>query len=249
MKEQQENLIEYIKSISNLRGCITGSALLPEYYEHSDVDVFMYDSKSFTKLYYTLINNPMFTILDKLENWKAMMFETQEEKKQKYGLITLKFIYNTCLPVNIILKNDKTNIFSVLSSFDMDIVCKGYCLQAKKELDLTGNPGKVANINTWNPAFNSSEIWSVSRILRQLERTIKYHKRGFNTDAVILKYIELIDNVQEYESVFNSENFSERLKTIQENTKVVKQLCEVWLETHEISNEQLELLKLKIKEI
>ena len=64
MKEQQQNLIDYIKSIENLRACITGSCLLDEYFEGSDVDVFAYDLKAFTKLYYTLVNNSLFQILD-----------------------------------------------------------------------------------------------------------------------------------------------------------------------------------------
>lgn len=58
-----------------------------------------------------------------------------------------------------------------------------------------------------------------------------------------------IDKVQEFQNIFNSDNFSEKLKIRKKNTKIVKQICEVWLKTHEISDEQLELLKEKIKEV
>jgi len=92
-------------------------------------------------------------------------------------------------------------------------------------------------------------LWQIGRILRQLERVIKYYKRGYDTDPVCIKYIELIDEVQKFQDIFNSNNFSESLKIRKKNSKIVKEICEIWLKTHEISDEQLELLKEKIKEI
>jgi len=252
MKEQQQKLIDYIKTIQ-VKGCITGSCLLPDYYEKSDVDIFLYDSASFIKLYYTLRLNPMFTILDPLELWKASMIETKDFVNNKHhtGVTTIKLVFNTCIDINIILKKNCTNIFSVLSSFDMDLISKGYDLESKQYLDLSGDSvsTKIVNFNKWNPAFQSTEIWSISRILRQLERCFKYYNRGYNTDAVINKYIELINTLQEFQSVFNSENFNEKLKVTQENTLIIKRLCELWLKTHEITDEQIQLLKTKIKEI
>lgn len=252
MKEQQQKLIDYIKTIQ-VKGCITGSCLLPDYYEKSDVDIFLYDSASFIKLYYTLRLNPMFTILDPLELWKASMIETKDFANNKHhtGVTTIKLVYNTCIDINIILKKNCTNIFSVLSSFDMDLISKGYDLESKQYLDLSGDSvsTKIVNFNKWNPAFQSTEIWSISKILRQIERIIKYYKRGYNTDPLCNKYIELINTLQEFQSVFNSENFNEKLKITQENTLVIKRLCELWLKTHEITDEQIELLKTKIKEI
>ena len=117
-------------------------------------------------------------------------------------------------------------------------------------MDLSENKDtKVATWNKWNTAFYSGEIWQISRILRQLERCFKYHKRGYNTDAVVLKYIELIGKLQDVTNIFNSDKFSAKLKITQENTLIVKQICEKWLETHEITDKQIELLQLKIKEI
>jgi hypothetical protein len=250
MQQQIENAIIYLKQ-QDVDGCITGSCLL-DYFEGQDVDVFLYNEKAFTKLFYAMYHNPMFTILDKLELWKAEMFMNKESfsnSKHVSGVQTIKFMYNTCVPINIIFKKNCTNIFSVLSSFDINIICKGYDLKTKEYLDLTTNPGKIASWNKWNPAFQNTEIWSVSRILRQLERCFKYHKRGYNTDAIIHKYIELINTLQEFQSVFSSENFNEKLKITQENTLIIKQICQIWLTTHEISDEQIELLKQKIKEI
>jgi hypothetical protein len=138
----------------------------------------------------------------------------------------------------------------VLSSFDLDIIAKGYDLETKQFLDLSQRlPGKAATWNRWNTTFYSGEIWQIGRILRQLERCFKYYKRGYNTDDVVLKYISLIDFLQDYHSIFNSNNFNEKLKITQENTKIVKQICQIWLETHEISDITIELLKTKINEI
>jgi len=252
MKEQFEKALEWVKN-QPVKGCITGSCLL-EYFPGSDIDIFVYDEKSFTELYFAMYHSPLFTILDKIEKWKSDMFRKNNNfsnNKHHTGVTTIKFTYNTCIPVNVVLKRNCTNIFSVLSSFDLDIVCKGFDLQTKEYLDLTNNSTltKTASWNKWNPTFYSEEVWQISRILRQLERCFKYHKRGYNTDALVLKYIELIDRLQDYENIFSSQNFDEKLKITKHNTEIVKTLCNVWLQTHEITDEQIELLKQKIKEI
>jgi hypothetical protein len=248
MKEQIESAIQWLKE-QPIRGCITGSSLL-EYFEGQDIDIFCYDHKSFTKLLFAMYHNPLFTILDPLEKWK---FEQEIDKSnssfEKLGLTTIKFTYNTCVPVNIVLKRSCTNVFSVLSSFDMDIIAKGYDIQTKQTMDLSSGNGKVASWNKWNSAYYSSEIWQINRILRQLERCFKYYKRGYDVDAVVTKYIELIDTLQNTTNIFASEGFAERLKITQSNTAIVKQICEIWLQTHEITDEQIELMKQKIKEI
>lgn len=249
MKEQINNAIEWLKT-QDVRGCITGSCLL-DYFEGQDIDVFVYDEKSFAKLIFAMHHNDMFTILDPLEKWKFEQYINRNQSTFfKFGLITIKFDWNTCIPVNVILKKKCQDIFSVLSSFDLDIICRGYDIQTKQFLDLSENlPDKKATWNKWNTKYYSNEVWQISKILRQLTRCIKYHRRGYNTDAIVNKYIELIDTLQEYETIFSSVNFNERLKVTKENTIIVRKLCEVWLETHEITDEQLEVLNAKIKEI
>lgn len=248
MKEHIEYVIEYLKK-QPIKGCITGSCLLG-YFENQDVDLFVYDEKSFTKILFNLYYNNNFLILDPLEKWKLDQYLNKEHGKASFGITTIKFVYNTCIPVNVIFKKGCINAFSVLASFDMDIICKAYDIETRQYLDLSEHlPNKQATWNKWNTNFYDPELWQIGRILRQLERVIKYHKRGYNTDAVCIKYIELIDEVQKFQNIFNSNNFSEKLAIRKNNTKVVKQICEVWLKTHEISDEQLELLKEKIKEI
>lgn len=254
MKEQFQNATEWIKNQPDIKGCITGSTMLKIFENDGkniqDLDIFLYTEKSFTELFYTMLHDPMFQILEPVEQWKADKFRTQPGDFYRYGLITIKFTYNTAIPINIILKKNCTNIFSVLSSFDMDIITKGYCLETKQVLDLSQHlPDNKVNFNNWNPAFHSDELWKVSRVLRQISRVFKYHRRGYNCDLMVLKYIELLDIVLKKQDIFNSTNFTERLKITKENTKIVKKICQVWLETHEITEEQEELLQLKIKEI
>ena len=249
MKENINQAIDWIKK-QNVEGCITGSCLL-DYFEGQDIDVFLYDDKQFTKLLFAMYYNDMFTILDPLEKWKCERYiNTPYDSFKKFGLTTIKFHYNTCIEINIIVKKNCDNIFSVMSSFDMDIITKGYDIETKQFLDLSENGDtKIATWNKWNKAFYSDEVWQISRILRQLERCFKYHKRGYKTDAIIEKYIELITKLQDFTNIFSSENFSEKLKVTKNNTLIVKQICELWLKTHEITDEQIELLKIKIKEI
>jgi hypothetical protein len=252
MKEQYENALNYLKDL-NIKACITGSCML-EYNEewHQDIDIFAFNDKSFAKLYYTLRLNPKFTILDKLELWKANSFEERDFNNKGFGgVTTIKLMYNLCIPINIILKKNCTNVFSVLSSFDLNIICKAFDLESKQYLDLTGDSQvtKIADINKWNVSYQSNEIWAISRILRQLERCVKYHRRGYNTDAVVLKYIDIINNLEEYQSIFSSEDFNEKLKVLKENTAILKQILEKWLEDHKLTEEELTLLQQKIKEL
>ncbi len=255
MKEQIQAVINWLKEYPKrenreLKGCITGSCLL-DYFEGQDVDIFVYDEKSFNKLLFAMHYDEMFQITDPLEDWKFNRYvDKNYDQFKKIGLITIKFTYNTCVPVNIILKKNHDNIFSILSSFDMDIVAKGYDIQSGKYLDLSQHlPNKKATWNRWNDSFYNPELWQTSKLLRQLERIFKYYKRGYNTDEVVLKYIELIDKVQHYQNIFNSKNFEETLKIRKQNTKIIRKICEKWLETHTVTDEQVDLLKQKINEI
>ena len=252
MQKNINAVIEWIKE-QPVKGCITGSSLLGEYWKGMDIDLFCYDEKSFTKMLFAMHHNPMFHILDPLEAWKFEQHISKESSYSKKGLVnTIKFIYNTVIPVNIIYKKQSSDIFSVLSNFDLDIISKAYDVETKQYLDLgneEGRKNKIATWNKWNTSFYSGEVWQISRILRQLERCFKYYKRGYNVDNVIIKYIELIDQLQEFTDIFNSVDYTAKLKATKANTKIVRQICEVWLKTHEITDEQIELLKIKIKEI
>ena len=94
MKEQINDAINWIKE-QPVKGCITGSCLL-DYFEGQDIDCFVYDEKSFNKLLFAMHHNPMFTILDPLEKWKFEQYINKNNSTfYKFGLITIKFNYNT----------------------------------------------------------------------------------------------------------------------------------------------------------
>lgn len=248
MQKQQQEIIKWLKE-KKFKGCIAGSCML-DYFEGADVDFFAYDKESFTQVFYALYYDDKFQILDPLEQWKADKFMTSTSQS-KLGITTIKFMYNTCFPINIIVKNNCYNAFSVISSFDMDIITVAYDTYIGKKLDLSGDSSKtkIADWNRWNTTFYNPELWQISRILRQLQRVFKYYDRGYNTDLLVKKYIELIDVIQKHQDIFHSNNFSEKLKIRKNNTKIVKEICKVWLNTHTITDEQLELMIQKIKEI
>ena len=254
MKKQYEDAYEWIKEQDKIKGCITGSYMLGYFEgEKQDIDVFLFDEKSFQKLIYAMHYSPKFQILDKLEAWKFNQYITEGEKSfYKFGLITLKFTWNLCVPINVVLKKNCNNTFSVLSSFDMDLVTRGFDLGTKQYLDLSGDSAvtKVVSWNKGNTSFiEDTNIWSISRLLRQFQRVIKYHKRGYNTDLITIKYGELLDKLLDYTSIFNSENFDEKLVIMKENAKILKQILEIWLKEHSLTGKELELLELKIKEL
>lgn len=248
MKEIVEEAINWVKS-QDVQGCITGSALL-DYFEGQDIDVFTYNEAAFTKLIYSMHFNPMFQLIEPIEKWKFEEFTSKKQSSlKKLGLITIKFKYNLAVDVNVIFKLKDTNLFNVISSFDLDIICKGYDLQTKQMLDLSQNDGKNAHWNKWNMAYYAEDVWTINRLLRQFERCIKYYKRGYNTDPAVEKYIELLDRVIDYHNIFNSVNFEEKLAVMKSNGKILKQIFEKWLTIHELTDKELDLLKEKIKEL
>jgi len=250
MEKQMENAIAFLKE-QDINGCITGSCML-QYFEGADVDVFTYDEAAFTKLLFTLYHNKMFLLIDPIEKWKFKDWTetTYKASLKKLGLITIKFKYNMSIDVNIIFKERNHTIFDVLSNFDLDIIAKGYDLKSKKVLDLCENrEHKVATWNKWNKQFYNPNIWAISRILRQFERVIKYYKRGYNTDDVVIKYKEILTEMLEYENIFNSTKMDEKVMSVKTNSVILLKIFDKWLATHEISDIEIELIKETIKNL
>ena len=194
-------------------------------------------------------HDPLFQILDPLEDWKFKEWKTKQDVPKRLGLVTIKFKYNLAIDVNVIYKPYYKNIFDVISSFDLDIIAKGFDLKTKKYLSLSEEDGKIAHWNKWNTQFYTEEIWTINRLLRQFERCVKYHNRGYNTDNIVLKYIELLDKLLKYKNIFNSVSFDDKLKDIKKNGKVLKKLLNAWLKDHKLTEEETELLRLKIREL
>lgn len=252
MKEQINQAIDWIKN-QDIDGCLTGSCLL-DYFEGQDIDIFVFNEAAFTKLIYSMYfdRDKKFLLVEELEQWKFKDWTSNPYKGslKKLGLISIKFKYNMCVDVNVIFKEKHNSVFDVLSSFDMDIICKGIDLKTKKELDLSDNVGtKVATWNKWNKAFYDPNIWQISRILRQFERVVKYHNRGYNTDLIVLKYKQIITDLINYKNIFKSISVNEKVESIKINGTILLQIFDKWLETHTIKDEELELLRETIKKI
>lgn len=249
MKEQIENAIDWIKN-QDIDGCLTGSCLL-DYYEGQDIDVFTYNEAAYTKLLYSMYHNPMFLLLDPIEIWKFKDWtsNTYKGSLKKLGLVSIKFKYNLSVDVNVIYKKGQESIFQVLASFDMDIISKGFDLKTKMMLDLSENRPGIATWNKWNNRFYDVNIWSISSLLRQFQRVIKYHKRGYDTDEITLKYIEILKEMMEYENIFNSIKIDEKVESIKKNGIILVQIFNKWLETHSITDEEMDVLTLTIKEL
>lgn len=249
MRNQINDVIEWVKKLHTkeycIRGCLTGSCLL-DYFEGQDIDIFLYDENSYRNLMYKLLYSSDFHLLDPLDKWKfEKTINSYGSILGKQGLVTIKFMYNTCIPVNIILKKGCRTIYDVLATFDMDILAKGYDLETGNTLDLTKGAGKVVSWNTYNTSYHDTSIWDTNKLLRQLDRCFKYHERGYDTDLVVVKYITIINDLNNYQNIFNSNNFNEMLKVKKKDSKIVRSICELWLKTHKITKEDRELLLIK----
>ena len=250
MKENFEQLIELLKK-QEVAGCITGSCML-EYFEGADVDIFTYNEAAFTKMIYSLYHNKMFLLVEPMEQWKFKDWTDNPYRGslKKLGLVSIKFKYNMLIDVNVIFKEKNHTIFDVLSSFDMDIICKAYDLQTGLILDLSQNKGtKVATWNKWNGTFYNPNIWAVSRILRQFGRVVKYHQRGYNTDDMALKYRDILEDMIKYENIFSSSKMDEKVLSVKENSKILIKILDQWLKTHTITQEELDLINATVKNL
>lgn len=242
MKEHIDDLVEFLK-VTDVDGCITGSCLLG-YFENQDVDVFLYSEGAFSKLLYCLFYNPKFLIIDPLEKWKFEEYTNKGNSSlNKLGLVSIKFKYNMCVDVNIIYKKSQRTIFDVLSAFDLDIITTGIDIKTQKTLSLRESTGNTALWNKWNKNYYSDSEWDVKRILRQFERCVKYHSRGFDVSNVVDKYLEIAQNILDKDQIFKTERGIEYYQKTQAQIKLVLEIINIWKETLEITEEQLTLLK------
>lgn len=245
MQTQFENAFNTIKELEKINACLAGSSMLG-YKEgwNQDIDIFAYDEQSFTALLYFMHYNPMFTILDKLEQHKFEDYtRNRKSSLESFGVISIKFMYNLCIPINIVYKKFSTNIFNVLSSFDTDLIAQGYCLQTKQYLSLRKSTGVNVNWNVFNTTFYKTEFWSTKKLLRQFERNIKYHERGYNLDSVTDKYISIIEEIIQTENYYKTEKGSKYFEDNIETFEIALKILKVWKEKKQITPEQLSILK------
>lgn len=246
MEEQINNAIEILKQ-QNINGCITGSCMLGYYPDwNQDIDLFVYDKSSFNKLLFFCLYNPMFTILDELEQNKFDEYiDDDKSSLESLGLITIKFKYNLCIDVNIIYKKFHKNIYDVISNFDLDLIAQGYDIKTKQYLSLRQSTGMEGTWNRHNMVFyeKANKFWSIKRLLRQFERVVKYTKRGYNLDSVTDKYIEIVENALNTKNIYKTEKGTIYHNGTMEEFEIVHKILNVWKQKKEMSEESLKKLK------
>lgn len=241
-KEHLDNAINLIKA-QDINGCITGSCLL-DYFPGQDIDVFVYDLSSFNKLLFYMHYNPLFTILDPLEQYKFTEYiNNNKSSLDSIGLITIKFKYNLLIDINVIFRKHNNNCFDVISNFDLDIIAKAYDITTKQTIDLRQSTGMTGTWNIWNKSFYRADYWGVKRILRQFERVVKYTQRGYDLDTVTDKYISLVEEILKTENIYKTEKGTKFYTDTIEQFQIVHRILQVWKETKSLTPEQALILK------
>ncbi len=117
MRNQTKDALAWCMK-QEVAACITGSCLL-DFFEGQDIDMFAYSIPAFNKILFAMIHDPMFIIADPKEQWKLDKWTESKDyyKELSYGMISVKFKYNTCIDVNLIYKSNSKNVFDVLNSF------------------------------------------------------------------------------------------------------------------------------------
>lgn len=242
MKEQIENAIELIKK-QKFDGCITGSCLL-DYFEGQDIDIFCYNENSFTKIINFFHYNPLFLILDKLEQYKFDEYiDKGKSSLDRLNLISIKFKYNLCIDINVIYKKYQKDVFGVISNFDFDIVACGYDIQTGKTLSLRETTGKECTWNKWNPFYSNLDAWNVRRLLRQFDRVIKYNNRGYNMTSVVDKYIEMTESIIEMDNIYKTERGNKYYNDTKEQFEILLKILQAWKKDQTISEEELQIIR------
>lgn len=244
MQEHFENAIKILKK-QEIDGCITGSCMLgfqPEWQQ--DIDIFTYNKSSFTKLLFFMHYNPMFLILDKLEEHKFQEYINEDKSSLKQlGLITIKFKYNLLVDVNVIYKERHHNCFDVISNFDLDLIATGYDIKTGKTLCLRETTGKEGSWNKWNTAFYKPDFWSIKRLLRQFERVVKYTNRGYDLSTVTDKYISIVEEIISQENYYKTEKGTKFYNDTIEQFEVVLKILQTWKKELKMTPEELLVLK------
>ena len=242
MKEQIDNAVTILKDL-DINGCITGSVLL-DYFEGADIDVFVYDKSSFNKLLFFMHYNPLFNILDPLEQHKFDEYINEDKSSlDSIGLITIKFKYNLCIDVNIVFKKFHKNIFDVLSNFDLDIIANGYDIKTGNFLSLRTTTGLEGTWNRWNTSYYKCNLWSCKRLLRQFSRVVKYTERGYNLESVTDKYISLIEEILDKDNIYKTEKGTIFYEKTQKEFEIVLKILQVWQKEKKMSPENLMVLQ------
>ena len=219
LTEKIRNTIELLKD-TDINGCITGSSMIPdvdfdEWDSVPDIDLFVYTDMQLLYASCVLMFKHDFEPLNEGEKWKLERIKTKG-MQDKAALTTLKLVKDGVV-VNITYKKYKNNIMSVLASFDMSCIMIGYDIPFGWGIDMRTRDVKVfedrkhrwsddPNVSVPNPMRKQeADRYTTAMWVRQFDRVIKYWNRGVDTRPMARFYIDLINEVIETGSVFQSE--------------------------------------------
>lgn len=233
---------------SDIYGCITGSCLLNEDFEHwdskPDVDVFVYsrgalmNAIDILRYKYGFIPGTNKPNSNKGELWKIDRIIRYDERKNnyKYGLCTIKLVDpKTDIVVNITHKPSCESVQDVVNRFDMSIIMRGYDIKKKLDYDQRRIQSKDVRVAYPNPFRNQDyDRNEVPYWVRQFDRVIKYWDRGFDTRPMARFYVDLIDGVIDNGVTFvESEKDRELYQQFVDSYTPIRDKIQMWLDDKE----------------
>ena len=242
-----KDTIEMLKD-TDIDGCITGSSMLDMDFDNwadtPDIDVFVYQQNQQLYAIDLLMLRYKFKPLNKGEEWKIERIKSRGMQKNAY-LSTVKLVKDGVI-VNISYKNGKTNMFAVLSSFDMSIIMKGYDIKRKVSLDLRcgwenmveEDPNHIWSTDTMvavpNPLRDQDvDMYGVEMWVRQFDRCIKYWNRGFDTRPMARFYIDSINRIIDNGALFTTDKSLAAYKLFVDTYIPQRDKMQAWLASKE----------------
>lgn len=239
--------IEMLKG-TDIHGCITGSCMLDmdfeSWAETPDIDVFTYTENQELYAIDLLMLEHGFEPLNKGERWKIERIK--DRGMQKKAVLTTVKLVRDGIVVNITYKNNKTNLLSVLSSFDMSIIMKGFDIETKVMMDLrTKNDGFVPEdpLKKWssdpmvavpNPLRKQDvDMYGVEMWVRQWDRVLKYWSRGFDTRPMAKFYVDSINRIIDDGALFTTDKSQSAYQLFVDTYIPLRDKMSAWLEAKE----------------
>lgn len=244
--EKMHKAIEVVKTMP-IKGVITGSCFLPHFDPDAwgttpDIDVFCYGEdqliKAITFAEYVLGMTPGkgSERTTAQEKWKIdRLYKTG--LNHRIGITT--YTFECCgIMVNFTLKERKIRgrwsvLFTaedVLKSFDMSIVMQGYDIETGIFYDMRMGDPMTAIPNPLRD--HDCTIWTVAKWVRQFDRVIKYHNRGYDTRPMAEFYLKMIDECIATGCLFDSEESQETFETFATEFTEKRDAIARWLEEH-----------------
>lgn len=217
--DQIHETIELLKSLP-INGCISGSSMIPEvnfdnWQSVPDVDVFVYSEMQLLFVSTMLITGYNFKPASAAEEQKLEWLRN-DGCNSKATLTTVKIKRDDVI-VNLTWKKWKTSLVDVLASFDQSCIMIGYDIPFAWGIDMRTKNVRVFDdrFDRWSddPAKSvpnpmrkqNADRYTTAQWVRQFARVMKYWDRGVDTRPMAKFYIDLIDEVIEKGSLFNTE--------------------------------------------